>query len=162
MWSGQHQLALEVYFDILQAAPERYDLWSRFVQAATGDAEMNAGMQRMLESNIATWQDWPDEFDFRWSMVDALVRLGDDEGAVTLLQELLLQNPRDHMLRRRLADELHRLKRYEEAERIYQELLDEGDLPDSPVRRSQPVQTQPTQTHVISLPRVTPLVDQAR
>ena len=56
-------------------------------------------------------------------MVDALIRLGDDRSALALLQDLLRQSPEDRKLHRRLADELHRLERYEDAERIYDALL---------------------------------------
>ena len=62
-----------------------------------------------------------------------------------LLQELLRQRPNDRGLRRRLADELHRLERYDDAERLYQSLLRE--IEGSPRRDS----GQPTmlRTHVI-------------
>ena len=155
LWSEEHQLALDIYFEILRDAPERYDLWARFVQAATGEVEMTEAMQRMLKSIIATRQDWPDDFRFRLSMVDALVRVGDDAGAVSLLQELLSQAPQDRELRRRLADEFHRLGRYQEAEQLYQELLEDGELPPSRIDDRRPY----TRTQVISMPRVTPIAD---
>ena len=129
LWSEQHQLALDIYFDILQEAPDRYDLWARFVQATTGDVRINDAMQGMLQSIVATRQDWPDEFDFRLSMVDALLRLGDDTGAISLLQELRQRNPEDRRVRRRLADELHRVQRYQDAEHLYEGLLQQSKSP---------------------------------
>ena len=137
LWSEKHQLALDVYFDILQNTPDRYDLWARFVQAASGDVQITPAMQRVLRTIVDTRQDWPDEFPFRLSMVDALVRLGDERGTISLLRELLQQRPNDRGLRRRLADELHRLKRFEEAEDLYQSLLRDTE------RRRQPQPARP-------------------
>ena len=64
LWSGEHQLALDIYYDILRASPDRYDLWSNFVQAATGEGRVSPGVQKILQSIVSTKSEWPHEFNF--------------------------------------------------------------------------------------------------
>lgn len=141
LWSGKHQIALDIYFDILSASPDRYDLWANFVRAATGDVRVTSGVQNLLQSIVLTRKDWPSDFNFRLSMVDALIRLGNDQSAISLLHELMQQHPKDRVLRRRLADELHRLKRFQDAEVIYDGLLKDSRPPE-PTRTPLSVETR--------------------
>ena len=126
LWSGEKRLAFEIYYSILSQSPDRYDLWANFVRSATSDLSIPESAEKLLSSIVATRQNWPTNFDFRVSMVDALVRLGNDREAISLLRELLEVQPDNRNLRRRLADELHRLQHYEEAEQIYRQLLHEN------------------------------------
>ena len=56
-------------------------------------------------------------------MVDGLFKVGNEKPAMMLLYSLLVERPHDRKLRRRYADELHRLGHYRQADRIYAELL---------------------------------------
>jgi tetratricopeptide (TPR) repeat protein len=135
LWSGQHQRALDMYVEILNRSPDRYDLWVSLMNAAAGeDVEIGPAATRLLGRIAATRENWPDNANFKRGMADALFRFGEDRRAMSLLRELLRENPTNIEVQRQVGDSLHRHGRYKEAEQIYDSLLKRG----TPDRSSQP------------------------
>ncbi len=59
-------------------------------------------------------------------------RAGDFNGAVQYLSEAVAQSPENRVLKARLADALYDAKRYADAQKIYQELLESAEKSDVP------------------------------
>ena len=124
LWSGRHQLAIQIYTKELTKNANRYDLWESFVHAATRkDVTLSNESYRLLVQIVHAQNRWPKNYAFRLTMVDGLFKVGNEKPAMMLLYSLLVERPHDRKLRRRYADELHRLGHYRQADRIYAELL---------------------------------------
>jgi predicted Zn-dependent protease len=72
---------------------------------------------------IGNKSSWPKDLAFQQGMMESLFRMKLQEDAMAILSELIKAAPNDPALRRRYADELHRVGNYAEAEKHYQALL---------------------------------------
>jgi cellulose synthase/poly-beta-1,6-N-acetylglucosamine synthase-like glycosyltransferase/tetratricopeptide (TPR) repeat protein len=123
LFDKQYQEAVQGYAALLAHDPERQHLWNGFLMAAAGSPSLREADQATLEQ-IYRQRDRQNNVAFLTSLLNAVAKHGKPEQAVTLLQTLLERTPGNADLRLRLADTLHNLGRFKEADVQYRWLLD--------------------------------------
>ena len=126
LWSGSHQAALDYFTTVLQANPQRRDLWGHLLDAAGGSIRLTDAARGIVRNILTSEQHWPENLDFKRALSQTLLRIGQRDRAIALLRELLAAEPRSRKARRTLADALHTIGEFEEAEQHYVELLRMG------------------------------------
>ncbi len=167
LYGGRHPLALELFAKVLERNPERYDLWPMLVYAAAGkDVVASLRARELLETISASREHWPRDGNFRHSLMEALFRMERHAEGLKLLREIVAEDAHDKAMRRRLADELHRIGQFAEAENHYQLLLN-GELRHAETKpasvkpayskpvHSKPVDLTPAQTEPLTVTRYT-------
>jgi len=122
LYTKQYQAAVAEYATLLGRFPNRTDLWDGFLMAASGSPKLSAEEQEVLQ-RIYRQRGRMANDGFLTNLANAVAKHGQAEQAVPLLQALLKQSPNNAALRLRLADALHNLGRYQEADVQFRWLL---------------------------------------
>ena len=128
LYGERHQESLREYASLLSHARQRQDLWNGFLMAAAGSPKLSKSDQTLLHE-LYEQRDRKQDTEFLRSLASAEAKHGKLADAVALMEPLVEREPRDSDLRLQLADALHKLKRYQEADVQYQRLLGDMETP---------------------------------
>jgi cellulose synthase/poly-beta-1,6-N-acetylglucosamine synthase-like glycosyltransferase/tetratricopeptide (TPR) repeat protein len=126
LFDKQYQDSLRQYAKLLARHPKSQDFRNGFLMAAAGSPSLGEADRGRLE-RIYKQHGRHENVAYLTSLLNAVSKHGTPEQAVPLLQSLLEQAPDNAELRLRLADALHNLGRFKEADAQYRRLL--GDSP---------------------------------
>lgn len=124
LWSERFPEATSSYIELLEKQPRNREYQDEFLQAAAGRRLLLSEEKRLLRELVARRHERRDDVDYLTHLLNAVSRTDDATLVVNLLEELLVHQPNDAELHLRLADGLHQLRRYAEAETHYTWLLD--------------------------------------
>lgn len=128
LYGKHYPEALRLYAGLLEGARQQQDLWNGFLMAAAGSPTLQKSEQALLDW-LYQQRDRNHSIDFLKSLASAEAQHGKLAHSVELLEPLVEREPHDSDLRLQLADTLHKLKRYEEADAQYRRLLAETEPP---------------------------------
>ncbi len=123
--------AIADYAALLEQQPDRRDFIDGFLLAAAGAERLSADEQRILDSLYQRRSALDLDEPMSTHLLNALVRHGESQQVLPLLETLLAQAPQDFKLRLQLAGVLDQFHHPAEANRIFAELL--GKLDKLPV-----------------------------
>lgn len=124
LYDKKYQDAVDEYATLLERFPARTDLWDGFLMAASGSPSLTEADRKILERIYHERGRHPSDEAFMADLANAIAKHGKPTEAVPLLQTLVARAPDDAALRLRLADTLHNLGRYKEADTQFRWLLD--------------------------------------
>ncbi len=122
LYDKQYQDAIGQYAKLLARDPERQDFRNGFLMAAAEIPSLGKADEETLE-RIYQQHGRQDNVAYLTSLLNAVSKHGKPEQAVALLESLLDRVPDSAELRLRLADTLHNLGRFKEADAQYRWLL---------------------------------------
>jgi len=124
LYDRSYPAAVDEYASLIERFPKRIDLWDGFLMAASGSPSLSGADRNTLEQIYRERECHPSSEAFMTDLANAIAKHGKPTEAVPLLQTLVERAPDDAALRLRLADTLHNLGRYKEADTQFRWLLD--------------------------------------
>jgi tetratricopeptide (TPR) repeat protein len=122
LYDHRYQKAANEFAELLKSDPSNSTLWDSFLMAAAGSPSLSPSELAILERIYRSRAQGAGD-NFESDLANAVAKHGKPEHAVPLLEGLLKRAPDDARLRLRLADTLHNLGRYKEADVQFRWLL---------------------------------------
>jgi tetratricopeptide (TPR) repeat protein len=125
LWSGQFDIALDRYYQLLKADWRQPDLWHGYVDAAAAARTLPSDPHKEMLLHIYEKLLEKPSVDaaflgrFGWT----LRRVDEPKKSVALLKRAVQLEPKSREMRRQLADALSAAEDYDEAEKQYRILL---------------------------------------